>query len=73
MGDLRIRGEASDRISDNFTLGHKIGITDNMGVQSAAVRQHPHKFAGLTEAEEKEFLKEEQKEGHHPSLKGKKF
>ena len=74
MGDLKIRGDASNHISDNFTLGHKLGITDDMGVQTAAARAHPHKFAGMTEEDWRKYMKEEQKEkGMHPSLQGKKF
>ncbi len=31
------------------------------------------RFAGMSEHDMREFLKEEQKEGMHPSLKGKHF
>lgn len=42
---------------------------------SARIEQmkHDHRFAGMTEAEMREFLREEQREGMHPSLKGKRF
>jgi hypothetical protein len=34
---------------------------------------HPQRCAGMSDAEMREFMKEEQREGMHPSLKGKKF
>ena len=34
---------------------------------------HQMRCAGMTDAEMREFMKEEQKEGMHPSLKGKHF
>ena len=40
----------------------------------ADVEFHPHaQCAGMSDAEMREFMKEEQKEGMHPSLKGKHF
>ena len=34
---------------------------------------HDPRFAGMSEKEMRDFLKEEQREGIHPSLKGKRF
>lgn len=34
---------------------------------------HDPRFAGMNEKEMREFLKEEQQEGVHPSLRGKHF
>lgn len=34
---------------------------------------HDPRFAGMSEHDMREFLKEEQKEGMHPSLRGKRF
>ena len=34
---------------------------------------HHPKFAGMSEHDMREFMKEEQKEGMHPSLRGKRF
>ena len=34
---------------------------------------HDPRFAGMSEKEMRDFLKEEQREGVHPSLKGKHF
>jgi hypothetical protein len=34
---------------------------------------HEAVCAGMTDAEMREFMKEEQKEGVHPSLRGKRF
>ena len=41
-------------------------------VRAPLIDHHPQKQA-LTPEEMREFLKEEQKEGMHPSLKGKHF
>ena len=35
--------------------------------------QHEGRCAGMNDAEMREFFKEEQREGMHPSLKGKHF
>lgn len=46
------------------------------GYLNSPVDHHPHKetlCAGMTDAEMREFMKEEQREGEHPSLKGKRF
>lgn len=40
------------------------------------IDHHPHHTAGcagMTDHEMREFMKEEQKEGMHPSLRGKRF
>ena len=34
---------------------------------------HHEKYAGMSEHEMREFMKEEQREGMHPSLRGKRF
>lgn len=34
---------------------------------------HEARCAGMTDEEMREFMREEQKEGMHPSLKGKRF
>ena len=42
----------------------------------SGIDHHPHQSvecAGMTDHEMREFMKEEQKEGMHPSLKGKRF
>lgn len=35
--------------------------------------QHEVRCAGMTDAEMRQFMREEQAEGMHPSLKGKRF
>jgi hypothetical protein len=35
--------------------------------------RHDPRFAGMSDAEMRAFLREEQREGVHPSLQGKKF
>ena len=55
-------------------------ISDMTGIKPEHIRSlvdhHPERearFAGMSEEEMREFLKEEQREGVHPSLKGKRF
>jgi hypothetical protein len=38
-----------------------------------AAMRHDPRFAGMTEEEMRRFLREEQAEGVHPSLQGKRF
>ena len=61
------------------------GIAQMTGIKEHSVRSrvdfepgktamgHDPRFAGMSEKEMREFLKEEQREGIHPSLKGKRF
>ena len=60
-------------ISKNFHLAehHNLGSRDDfVKVHDVAARQ---KFGNMTNEEMRKFMEEEQKEGKHPSLKGKKF
>ena len=57
---------------------NKIANLSGVGVHQAGkeIDHHPQHTAyhsELSEAEMREFLKEEQREGMHPSLKGKHF
>ena len=52
--------------------GHHIRSPYDMSMRVEQMKTD-HRFAGMTEAEMREFLREEQKEGMHPSLKGKHF
>jgi len=52
------------------------GVSHVSAVKGSRFEHNPHHTAHgkpLTEPEFREFLKEEQKEGDHPSLKGKHF
>ena len=44
----------------------------DFSARQETMRRDP-RFAGMTDAEMREFLREEQHEGVHPSLRGKKF
>lgn len=52
-----------------------ISQLSGVGVHHAGkeIDHHTRRTAGLSEAEMRQFMSEEQKEGMHPSLKGKHF
>lgn len=51
---------------------HQVMSPYDYSVRVEHMKRDP-RFAGMTEHEMREFLREEQREGMHPSLKGKHF
>jgi hypothetical protein len=52
-------------------IAHLSGVSTHHA--GKGIDHNPHETAGLTDHEMRQFMKEEQAEGMHPSLKGKRF
>lgn len=54
---------------------NKIAHLSGVGTHHSGkgIDHNPHETAGLSDREMRQFMKEEQAEGMHPSLKGKRF
>jgi hypothetical protein len=70
---MEISKEVTKKISDNFSLGHKINVTDHMGVKTMAARSHPHKFGTEAERTTHEYIEHERAEKDRTLVKGKKI
>ena len=56
-------------------ISHMTGMGKhiNEGHKACDFDPNPHKFGGMSDEDMREFMKEEQREGVHPSLRGKRF
>jgi hypothetical protein len=70
---MELRNETTKKISDNFSLGHKINLTNNLGVKDMALRHHREKFGTESERPTHEYIEDERAEKDKPLVKGKKI